>query len=410
MNEFDKIIASKLSSDDYPINEGMWQAIESQLAAPSVPAQGGGLKASFWSGVAATTLLVSVMNLAPGSVEHNTVPAAFEQTEVTAVEDNTSFENVQAVESTTSTAHIPQRSHEIALKSADLNRADIESGLVLKKIVPVSSKEDSETQEEPSSELMVSSSVQELTIRANGIECPGSEVTFSVAEGQSGTFRWVIDGVYVIEGSQAKHTFQESGSHEVLLLAETENGPIRTKRVIDIYENPMSQATAVVGSHANCFAQPVQLHATPGGQTYKWTTSKVNAQGANANLMLPRGEYDIVLQTINEHGCTSTQNVFVRVESGLEVFAPNSFSPNNDGKNDTWAPVGLERCAAHSVQVFRARDNALVFETTNAEAWNGSLNGVTERLQRGETFLYRIQMTDDCGTEKEMSGRITVVQ
>ena len=41
----------------------------------------------------------------------------------------------------------------------------------------------------------------------------------------------------------------------------------------------------------------------------------------------------------NEYGCTDVATETINISNLLQIFVPNSFTPNNDGNNDAWIPV-----------------------------------------------------------------------
>lgn len=408
MNEFDKIIAEKLASADYPVNEAMWTAIESNLNPPSA---GVSETTSFHSplvaGIAATAMLASVMIWSPD--DH--VPVSEDATHSSATELSIESESTDQLDPVNvwqedPKNHRPQESHVIPLMEAALSQDDEELRISTSEAIgdePASSKAEAVIQDNEVVE------VPSIEFSAQGIQCIGSDVQFVAQGGENGVYEWIIDGIYVLEGPEVMHSFEEAGEHEVLLLSEFNDQVLRTKRSITIYENPSSVPSFQVNEVADCFMQQVSLRAQPGENTYVWSTQEEAATGNEAMMMLNQGNHDVVLTSVNEHGCTQEQHVLVSVESGLKLFIPNSFSPNADGDNDAWIPVGLERCTSHSLKVFRATDNALVFETTQAEAWNGTFNGAVEPIQRGEAFIYRLVATDACGNQEEHQGRITAL-
>lgn len=76
--------------------------------------------------------------------------------------------------------------------------------------------------------------------------------------------------------------------------------------------------------------------------------------------------------TINPNGLTAPTKVTVRGE----VILTNTFSPNGDGKNDTWIIEELKRYSNTEVEVFD-RDGKRIFNSTDANiGWDGkNLNG-----------------------------------
>lgn len=58
-------------------------------------------------------------------------------------------------------------------------------------------------------------------------------------------------------------------------------------------------------------------------------------------------------------------------QAALELFMPNTFTPNGDGVNDTYA-LSMEGYQRMSIRVLSLKTDKLVFSTMNAEPWTGA--------------------------------------
>ena len=77
-------------------------------------------------------------------------------------------------------------------------------------------------------------------------------------------------------------------------------------------------------------------------------------------------------------GCKGEGYVRIRVYKGPELYVPTGFTPNKDGKNDTFYPfpVGIK-----NINYFRVfnRWGQIVFSSTRLlEGWDGKSNGVEQ--------------------------------
>jgi len=105
-------------------------------------------------------------------------------------------------------------------------------------------------------------------------------------------------------------------------------------------------------------------------------------------------------------GCSTTDYITVVVESDL--FVPNTFSPNNDGDNDTWVILGIERFPDCLVSIY-SRWGQLVFQTTGynkQKAWNGESNA--GRKVNESVYFYEIHLRD--ASKQTLKGSITVLR
>jgi gliding motility-associated-like protein len=134
-----------------------------------------------------------------------------------------------------------------------------------------------------------------------------------------------------------------------------------------------------------------QLEGVATGQAihYNWTPASYinNAQLLNA-VVTPPMSIDYALTVVSELGCgvaTDTMHVFVY----KDIFVPNAFTPNRDGKNDSWNIPALSAVPKFEVRVFN-RYGQIVFHTRNNNTgWNGKFNGTDQPIG---TYVYLINI------------------
>ena len=123
------------------------------------------------------------------------------------------------------------------------------------------------------------------------------------------------------------------------------------------------------------------------------------------------GVYPVFLQVFNETNCAHDTVVNVTVYEDFLVYLPNSFTPDGDGYNDYFGPVGTDlNPNDYSMQIYD-RWGSLVFETTNLEEpWNGAKNNTGELVQEG-VYVYRMVIRSATTYEKkDINGNITVIR
>lgn len=115
----------------------------------------------------------------------------------------------------------------------------------------------------------------------------------------------------------------------------------------------------------------------------------------------------------NGGGCVVRDEVFVRVVCGnSNIFLPNTFSPNNDGMNETFYVRGTGLFAVKSFRVFN-RWGQLVFERKGAspnnatEGWNGAYNN---KVQMSDVYVYIVEVQCDNGVVIPIKGNVTLLR
>jgi len=85
-------------------------------------------------------------------------------------------------------------------------------------------------------------------------------------------------------------------------------------------------------------------------------------------------------------GCKSDDQVNIKVVA--DIFVPTAFSPNGDGRNDSWQIPFLDPALGATVSVYN-RNGQKVYETSHAWVnWDGKVGG---ELQPSGVFVYIIQ-------------------
>ncbi|WP_190242617.1 T9SS type B sorting domain-containing protein [Hymenobacter lapidiphilus] len=103
-------------------------------------------------------------------------------------------------------------------------------------------------------------------------------------------------------------------------------------------------------------------------------------------------------------GCAATDQVTVTVREAIRI--PNAFTPNGDGRNDTWQIEFIEEFPDNTVTVFN-RWGSQVFSAQNysrANEWRGDINGKPAPVG---TYYYVVVTKGPLG--KSYSGSLTVL-
>lgn len=116
--------------------------------------------------------------------------------------------------------------------------------------------------------------------------------------------------------------------------------------------------------------------------------------------------YPVVLIVKNGWGCEDTivRNIIVTEE--LSLFVPNSFTPNNDGKNDVFQPKGVG-ISKYNLDIFD-RWGHKVFNTSDFnQPWDALING---EPCKEDTYIWTIDVTGISGKERKYNGLVNVLR
>lgn len=89
------------------------------------------------------------------------------------------------------------------------------------------------------------------------------------------------------------------------------------------------------------------------------------------------------------------------------IYIPTAFTPNGDGKNDTWRPRCNAKTGSYFLRVYN-NDNFTVFETANVDqAWDGKYDGT---LMPYGVYYYYVSYETKMGIKKWRSGMVEMME
>ncbi len=247
--------------------------------------------------------------------------------------------------------------------------------------------------------------------------CQGQtlEVSLGYANEQIDKFDWNFDGAEIVYGTEGGGPYgirwSTSGQHIVEMVAWTNSCPS-----IPIYDtvNVHPLADAHIGDISNsniCAGDSVMFTAERYNPAYLYQWQPAIYFGTQTNQgqvygYVERSGY-ITLNVTTEFGCTSTDSALISAQPCCEMYFPNAFTPNGDGKNDVFRPISKGN---QIIKTFRVtnRWGQVMFETVNPKiGWDGKFNGVVQDLG---TYYYYIKYACANGKVYEEKGEVLLIK
>ena len=119
------------------------------------------------------------------------------------------------------------------------------------------------------------------------------------------------------------------------------------------------------------------------------------------------GLFDVTQTVVNAAGCTSTAVGQVAV-NGTIFYAPNAFSPNNDGMNDVWLPVALGT-EGYRVEIFDRWGERIWSADQPGIPWLGSVGDGTHYVPDG-VYFWKVWLQDQVLQPQTHSGTLQVIR
>jgi gliding motility-associated-like protein len=148
--------------------------------------------------------------------------------------------------------------------------------------------------------------------------------------------------------------------------------------------------------------------------TYLWSNSQtLNCADCPFPDAAPKNETTYRVEVANNGGCKAQDDVTIRVIcSNGNLFIPNTFSPNQDGRNDNFYPRGNGIGRIKSLKVYN-RGGDLVFSNENFQAnnpaagWDGRCKG--QQLP-SDVFLYTCEVVCSNNEVLTYKGDVTLLR
>jgi gliding motility-associated-like protein len=206
-----------------------------------------------------------------------------------------------------------------------------------------------------------------------------------------------------------------AGAWEVLV---TDSAGCRTAFSFEL-QNPPSLALDLGESQwlKEGESYPIAVQISQSGQfSYAWSPPDgLSCTDCASPVATPLKTTTYVLFLENENGCAAQDSLTLRVLAAEpEVYAPNVFSPNDDGKNDFFTLFGNEEdfVQIESLQIYD-RWGGLMFEgkmlplNDEQRGWDGTWRG--KKVPPGVfTWQAELRLTD--GTLVQKAGEVAVVR
>ena len=153
-----------------------------------------------------------------------------------------------------------------------------------------------------------------------------------------------------------------------------------------------------------CSEGGLMIHAHPmfgsGYYDFLWSDGSLE----NPLTYAEAGNYNVLISDAND--CYSLLDG-IAVDSALTcIEMTNTFTPNNDGVNDTWN-LDFSNFSEVNLVIFNKWGSEIASFTDLVFSWDGTYNG--NDLPAG-TYYYIIQLTESTGSLINQSGPITIIR
>ena len=243
--------------------------------------------------------------------------------------------------------------------------------------------------------------------------CVGAQVEFEVAGSDiKMKYLWNFgDGSFSSEPNPT-HTYEMPGIYDVTLsLITPGEGAIKTRTIENLITiNPQPEAhmswtfpRIITGNKV-----PVELvDKTLDANDATWIVDG-EILGSSSPVLNNPGKYQVNLIASNQFGCQDHTSNEVIVGNRNQLNAPARFSPDGDGRYDSFIPFGLKGMTEKWELVISDDQGVEVYSATSFDSpWTGKLaNG--ELPENASTYFWTVICVDFNGNQRVYSDRVMV--
>ena len=249
-----------------------------------------------------------------------------------------------------------------------------------------------------------------------GMGCIGDPIQFNntstIASGTNDRFAWDFGDGSTSTLEQPNRGYVSGGTYEVKLVVTSDQG---------CSDSLIDKTAAIINAKPNAdfsveklssFESTTEMQFTEtGGTGVSWLWYVDNAGVGTGQVynhtFTDTGTFNVMLWVENVEGCRDSvvKSIFIFPDATLHV--PTSFSPNGDGLNDVFRPLGVRFVKEYRMTIYNRWGN-LLFETNDPEqGWDGTF---TSKSVLPGQYLVLVEIIDYNNLKAKHRGMITILR
>ncbi|WP_276131958.1 gliding motility-associated C-terminal domain-containing protein [Polluticoccus soli] len=242
--------------------------------------------------------------------------------------------------------------------------------------------------------------------------CVGQEFQLEATDSKLATYTWQLAPAETISGKDGRLVVKWNvpGRYVVGLNTVSQDGcaSLPVNDTIVIREQPIAEIVQV-SSNNICVGDTVSLTGRHiESYTYKWTPAELfdNSETIRSTATLHKSAM-LVLTVTDTIGCRANDSAYINAQLCCDLYMPNAFSPNGDGKNDVFRVL----TPGHNELVtflIKNRFGETVFFTSDVnKGWDGIYMGEPQDVG---TYFYYLQYKCADASIHDKKGDVVLVR
>jgi gliding motility-associated-like protein len=184
---------------------------------------------------------------------------------------------------------------------------------------------------------------------------------------------------------------------------------------INVFANPVAEFTASPQPTTELNPTIYFTNASTGATSWTWSFGDVlgsSSSDQNPSFMYPgAGCYDVLLTVSTANGCIDTTVHQVCIDPDVSLYVPNAFTPNGDGRNETFFPQGIGIDPdKYELWVFDRWGNLIFYTDDMTKAWDGTVQGKGGDICQEDVYVWTIKCIDLLGKKHNLIGHVSLIR
>lgn len=243
----------------------------------------------------------------------------------------------------------------------------------------------------------------------------------ATSNASSSIFSWTYGNNINYIGNPNAIVLSDSGKYTIsLVVTNTLTGCKNSETKVDYIEvYPQPIASFYPNMYTTSIINPTIdfTNTSHDAVGYDWLFGDPAALGASNTSILINpshtynyvGTYGIHLIATSVKGCKDTAFAIIDITADFALYIPNAFTPNHNGLNDMFQPLGVGIDEENYQMDIYDRWGELIFTSNNyRKGWDGVVKG--HKLAEQGIYVYKITAYDLEGNKHPFVGHVTVLR
>ncbi|MCC7303614.1 MAG: gliding motility-associated C-terminal domain-containing protein [Bacteroidia bacterium] len=209
------------------------------------------------------------------------------------------------------------------------------------------------------------------------------------------------------------------GTYDVVLTVTDNNGCVGAATVssVTVLTDPIAGFTPSASSVSILNPEVCFSSTAVNASTYLWDFGAPNDNNNTSTLPNPchlytdTGTYCIQQIVTSVQGCRDSITHCIKVEPDFTFYAPNAFTPDGNGTNDGFLPVGegWDR-DTYELWIFDRWGKVIFYSQIWNKPWDGKVQGGKGELVQEDVYVWRVNIHDYKGQKHKFVGHVSVIR